>query len=309
MLLGKSRSVRRRVAVIVGATAAITAIGAGVPWLGARFGLWGWPASSSWYGVLLGVIGGLIVLFEMALWPRKLLRRYKLGRTKYWMRLHIWLGLVCLPVILVHTGFGFGGPLPALTLVLFLLVIISGVGGLLLQQWLPEKILDEVPSETIAAEIDFVSSVHVAEAESLIESLLTAPPEYDERESRRPLAAGGVLLVLRDEPALAGLPAKELIAFRDSLLAPFLKGDVNEGSPLHSRTEAERSFSQLRDTLPEAAGPVVDRLEEIADLRRQWNRQARLNWWLHSWLIVHLPLSVAMTGFMLVHAVRALKYW
>ena len=40
---------------------------------------------------------------------RKRLRRYRLGRTRTWMRLHIWMGLVCLPVILVHAGFGFGG--------------------------------------------------------------------------------------------------------------------------------------------------------------------------------------------------------
>jgi hypothetical protein len=92
-------------------------------------------------------------------------------------------------------------------------------------------------------------------------------------------------------------------------LLPFLRGEARRRSPLVSRTEAERRFTQLRETLPESATPVVDRLEGLADLRRQWDFQSRLNWWLHGWLVVHLPLSIAMTGLMIVHAIRALKYW
>ena len=29
----------------------------------------------------------------------------------------------------------------------------------------------------------------------------------------------------------------------------------------------------------------------------------------HNWLLLHLPLSVAMTALMVLHAVRALKFW
>lgn len=307
MLLGKSRSVRARIAAILGATAAITAVGAGVPWLGAKLGLWGWPAPSSRLGVFLGLFGGWIVLFEMALLPRKWLRFLRLGSTGLWMRLHIWLGLVCLPVILVHAGFGFGGPLPAFTLILFLLVTASGVGGLILQQWLPEKLLAEVPGETVASQIDFVAGRHTEEAVQLVEALITAPPEFDAFDAKP--ARGGLLVALRGEPAVIGAAAEELRLFRDKVLVPFLRGDRSRRSPLHSRNDADRQFAMLRDSLPEPALPAINRLEELADLRRQWDYQSRLNGWLHGWLVLHLPLSVAMTGFMLIHAVRALKYW
>jgi hypothetical protein len=50
-------------------------------------------------------------------------------------------------------------------------------------------------------------------------------------------------------------------------------------------------------------------LEELADRRRGWDAQARVQWWLHNWLLVHLPASAAMTMLMTVHAVKALKYW
>lgn len=306
MLLGKSRSVRGRIAAILAAATAIAAIGAGVPWLGAKLRLWGWPEPSSWYGVLLGLVGGAIVLFEMALWPRKWLRRLRLVPTKVWMRLHIWFGLICLPVILVHAGFGLGGLLSAFTLILFLLVTASGIWGLVIQQMLPEKLLAEVPGETVASQIEFVADVHAAEAMRLVDSLTTAPPEYDAFDPR---AAQLQKVAARGEPLVTGNPALELMRFRDTVLVPFLRGDGKRKSPLRTRTESQRRFTLLRDTLPESAAVVVRRLEELADLRRQWEFQSRLNLWLHGWLILHLPLSIAMTGFMVIHAVRALKYW
>ncbi|MBX9579573.1 MAG: hypothetical protein K2X87_04625, partial [Gemmataceae bacterium] len=70
-----------------------------------------------------------------------------------------------------------------------------------------------------------------------------------------------------------------------------------------------REFARLRAAVPAAAHGAAGRLEELADLRRQWDHERRLAFWLHNWLAVHLPLSVAMTGLMLVHAARALKYW
>jgi hypothetical protein len=213
--------------------------------------------------------------------------------TKYWMWAHVWLGLVGLPVILVHAGFGFGGPLAAVTLVLFVLVTLSGVWGLILQQWLPEKLLAEVPGETVAAEMDRVGEYHAKEAIALIDSLVTAPPELDD-------AAAAVV---------TGQPAAELMAFRDIVLVPYLRHGKWSGSPLATRAECEWRFGRLREELPEESFPAVDRLERLADVRRQWDYQAGLNDWLHNWLAVHLPLSVLMTGLMVVHAVRALKFW
>jgi len=308
VLVGKSRSVRGRVAAILTAAAAIVAVGAGVPWAGAKFGLWGWPRSSSWYGTALGLVGGAIVLFEMALFPRKWLRWLRLIPTKWWMWLHIWLGLVCLPVILVHAGFALGGPLPAVTLILFLLVTASGIWGLVVQQWLPQKILEEVPGETVAAQIDFVGEAEAAEAERLIGAIAERAPALEGIV----VPAGGAGAVVVAPHARSGTPptwAADLIAFGDLELLPYLRGRRDRRSPLAARAEAERRFTRLREVVPDAAIPTVDRLERIADLRRHWDRQARLNFWLHNWPIVHLPLSVAMTGFMIVHAVRALKYW
>ncbi|VTT96708.1 Putative membrane protein OS=Rhodopirellula maiorica SM1 GN=RMSM_06455 PE=4 SV=1 [Gemmataceae bacterium] len=293
MLVGRTRSVRGRVAYILAATVAVTVVGVALAALGAAAGLWVWPPEpSSPLGVTLGFVAGAIVFFELALLGRKRLRGYRLGFTRVWMWLHIWLGLVCLPVVLVHAGFGLGGPLSAATLVLFLLVTASGIWGLILQQWLPQRILAQVPHETIASQIDFVGEYHAQEAARLVHSLVTVPPEAETAE-----------------PSVIGPQAAELLAFLDQLLLPYLHVGKRSGSPLASLTEGEYRFTRLRAAVPEVAVPAVERLHELAGLRRQWDAQARMHFWLHNWLAVHLPLSAAMATLMVLHAVKALKYW
>jgi hypothetical protein len=293
LLIGKTRTVRGRVTVILGATAAVTATGILAAAGGAAAGLWAWPPQPSTpLGVTLGLVAAAIVFFEMALLPRKWLRGRRLGATRLWMRWHVWLGIACLPVVLVHAGFAFGGPLTTATLALFLGVTASGVWGLLMQQWLPQKLLAEFPGETVASQIDFLGEHHAAEATRLVDALVTVPAES---------AATG--------PPVAGAPARELVAFRDDVLLPYLRSGERSRSPLASRTEADQRFAHLRAGTPEVARPALDRLRDLAELRRQWDAQARLQFWLHNWLALHLPLSAAMTVLMVLHAARALKYW
>ncbi|MBA4066584.1 MAG: hypothetical protein C0501_23340 [Isosphaera sp.] len=286
---------RARVFLVFLLTAAFTAVGVGIGWGGSRAGLWAWPPQpSSRFGVLLGVLAGAIVVFEMLYPVQKKWFRWRtwFGGAQTWLRWHVWLGLACLPVVLLHAGFvGFGGPLTTWTLALFLVVTASGVWGLVMQQWVPQKLLSEVVDETVASEIDRVGDYHADEADRVVEGLITVPPG-----------------ARRAAPAVTGRPADELRTFRADLLL-YLRTGRRSRSPLASATEAEARFARLRDAVPEEALPGVDRLRQLADLRRQWDKQAFYQSLLHNWLLVHLPLSVAMTGLMFVHAVRALKYW
>jgi hypothetical protein len=300
VLVGRHHSPRRRIGNVLALTA-IAAAPAGIWWIGATAGWWDWPAASSPAGVLLGVAAGLIVLFEMLLWPRKWLRGTRLGATRAWMRLHVWLGLASLPVVVIHSGYGLGGSLSALTLILFLVVIASGVWGLVLQQWLPQKLLADVPNETVAGLSAHAMRQYSEECKQLVLGLTAG--EGAEEHGAHGRAAAATL-----SPAAAGV-YDALAAFHAERLGPYLEGGRQAGTGLDARGEADRQFARLRTSLPDAAHLVLDRMEALADLRRQWDTQLRITWWLHNWLLVHLPASVAMTAFMLVHAVVALKYW
>ena len=334
MLVGRLHSPRRRIGNVLALTAVAAApeIGWGI---GAKAGWSDWPSASSPAGVLLGLAAGLIVLFEMLLWPRKWFRGTRLGATRAWMRLHVWLGLVSLPVVVIHSGFALGGSLSALTLILFLVVIASGVWGLILQQWLPQKLLADVPNETVAGLTTHAMHRYAEECKQLVLGLTAGEGAGEEKEtdtrgdggsgkdwsrdregasapSRSRLQKMGNR---REGPVTATLsPATlgvydALAAFQAERLGPYLEGGRQSGSPLAARGEAERQLARLRASLPAPAVPVLDRMEAFADLRRQWDAQLRITWWLHNWLLVHLPASVAMTAFMLVHAVVAMKYW
>lgn len=147
------------------------------------------PGGSSLPGLALGVAGGLIILFEMLLWPRKHFRVWRVGRAQVWMRAHIWLGLLCLPVLVYHSGFRLGGWLSTILLGLLLLVIASGVYGLILQQVLPARMLADVPAETITSQIPHVLETFCQEADRLVLSVC-GPEESAESEQQKAADVG-----------------------------------------------------------------------------------------------------------------------
>jgi hypothetical protein len=317
VLLGRSASVPRRLFNVAAATLGIFAVGMALGYgVSVTLGL-GWPPRpSSRFGVWLGIALGLIVFFEMLLTPRKWLRGTRLfGKARLWVVVHVWLGLISLPIVVLHSGFAFGGPLSAWTFALFLGVIASGVYGLCLQQWLPEKIIAEVPNETVASQVDFAIKKHVLEAERIVLELTDLPAEYDDLisggASARVVAGRAAVIGAagRLRPVVVGPAADLLKQFHDRDLKRYLERGKKSRSPLATRAESQRLFARLKSGLPDAAQDGVRQLESLADLRRQWDAHRRLNWWLHHWLLIHLPLSVAMTTLMVVHAILAMKYW
>ncbi len=322
MLLSKNWPVGRRVAVILAATAAAGLL----PLLVMRATGTRVEPSSPW-GVGLGLVGAVVIFFEMALYVRKKFRRFKgwppaLWNVRVWLWVHVVLGIAVLPVILVHGAYGLGGLVPAATMILFLATIASGVWGLVVQQWLPQSLIDEVPDETVASQVDRVAASYIGkkpvvwsrehdrdrtgEIFRLLEALTREGAEPGEV---LPVPGGGAAVAARSEALVRGKPAEELWKFCEGILVPYLERGRASGSPLASEYDARRRYAQLRETLPAGAFPAIDRLEQLARYRREWDAQERVNGWLHAWVPVHLGLSAAMTGVMVVHAVRALKYW
>lgn len=284
-----------------------------------------WPGGSSLPGFVCGVVGGLIILFEFLLWPRKKFRTLRIGRVKHWMAAHIWLGLACFPLLILHSGFYLGGTLSTVLMVLLTLVIASGVWGLALQQFLPRRMLAEVPSETIYSQIDRTMDLAREEAERLI--LATCGPTEGQRatagEEEAAEAPSAYLVVgaqrtagrttgfvLQTQVPKAPVPGTEpLRAFFHSQVVPFLRGGSAIGSPLQSKNRAQGMFQALRTQLDARAHSAVETLENLCEQRRQLDHQARLHVWLHNWLLVHLPLSFALVVLMFVHVYVAVKYW
>lgn len=286
-----------------------------------------YPSGSSLPGFTFGVVGGAICFFEFLLWPRKKVRTWRIGRVQSWMRAHIWLGLLAVPLLVLHTGFRWGGTFSTVLMVLFLVVIASGIWGVVLQQFIPQTMLTEVPAETIYSQMGHVTRQFAEEADRLV--LATCGPELGpngqvlqtraEANDESPAqflvvgavrSAGGVQgKVLSTRAPKAPVPNSESLrsVFRRTV-EPYLLGGKASGSPLSNPTRAASVFQEVRTSVPPAAHETVNALEEMCEQRRQLDLQARLHCWLHSWLSVHLPLSAALIILMFVHVYVALKY-
>lgn len=286
-----------------------------------------YPSGSSLPGFTFGVAGGAICFFEFLLWPRKKVRTWRIGRTQAWMRAHIWLGLLAVPLLVLHTGFRWGGTLSTVLMVLFLAVVASGIWGLVLQQFLPRIMLTDIPAETIYSQIDRVVNHFADEADRLV--LATCGPEVGPdgeiiqsattNKTDAPAqfllvgairAAGGVQgKVLATRAPSAPVPNSEsLRGFFRNAVKPYLLAGHASGSALVNPTRAAGIFQEMRTRVPPAAHEIVAALEDLCGQRRQLDHQSRLHCWLHSWLWVHLPLSVSLILLMGVHIFVALKY-
>ncbi len=275
-------------------------------------GGWQWPGGSSPPGFTFGVIGGLIMAFEMLLWPRKSLwRGWRLGRTKIWMTAHLWLGLFTLPLLLLHGDFRFDPSRSTLAVVLMWLLVIvvaSGIFGATMQNIVPRLMLERVPAETIHAQIGHVLGLYRDEADELVRATVgeprgDAPVEGSRRggklESVAVMGGGKGQYVADSEP---------LVDFFHQYIEPYLTAATGDGLPLASPRRADAIFRSIKRNLRVEAHPVVDRLAALCDERRQFDLQSRMHHWLHNWLAVHVAFSVALFLLMIVHIVMALKY-
>jgi hypothetical protein len=162
-------------AFLVGTAAAVAAF----VWFGR--GQATWPKGSSALGLIFGFIALALFIFECLLWPRKRVRWVRiLGSGVSWMRAHIWLGLLCLPLVLLHSGFHWGGWLTTALAANFALVIGSGIVGWVFQNRLPAKMTEEVGEETIYSQISSVMRSHAIDMARLIDDVCGLPPQRDD---------------------------------------------------------------------------------------------------------------------------------
>jgi len=232
------------------------------------------PSGGSAMGIAFGAIGFAFMIFAGLLGARKKVPVWRLGRAQAWMRGHLWLGLLALPIIAFHAGFRFGGPLTTALMALLIVVVASGLFGAALQHYMPSMMTSQVASETIFEQIDHVREQLLAEADRLAAA--------------------------REETPLRSFYLLEM--------RPFLEKRGGRNQLLSNPDRARSAFEGLRTLLPADAHETTRSWEAICEEERQLRRQAQLHHWLHGWLLLHIPLSLALLVLGCVHAFVALRY-
>lgn len=271
------------------------------------------PHGRSVPGLIFGAIGFAFILFAALLGARKKVPVWRLGRARTWMLGHLWLGLLSLPLILFHGGFHFGGTLTRLLMWLLIITVFSGIFGALLQHFLPRIMTRQIPLETIVEEIDNVRAQLLEEADQFVGAVCgsfnfeTSVPSKENRaggfDPKRAGAAAGAAAAVLTEEESAPLRSFYLLEMR-----PFLEHPGAARLRLGDSDQARSAFQQVRTLIPVSAHPTLEDLENICEEERQLTRQIRFHRWLHGWLLVHVPLSLALILLGALHAVMALRY-
>ena len=277
------------------------------------------PRGGSALGLTFGVIGFGFMLFAALLGARKRVPTWRIGRAQAWMRGHLWLGLLSLPVILFHGGFHFGGTLTRVLMWLLIITVVSGVFGAALQHYVPRVMTTDVKLETIYDEIGNVRKLLREEADRGVEAIC-GPLGIGKSANEEVQRAGGFsaaramatssrgAAVAAETVVLSEEECAPLRKFYLSEMRPFLEQPKMRGSRLSDADKAHGAFAGLQTLMPEAAKATVQDLEDICDEARQLVRQEQLHHLLHGWLLVHIPISLALILLGAVHAVMALRY-
>ena len=258
---------------------------------------------ATWAGLLFGTAGLALIIFHNLLSLRKRFPIWRIGRSQTWMRAHLWLGILLIPLVLYHANFTLGGSISNAALWLTGVVIASGIVGAVLQHVMPRLMTQRVPFETIYDQINRVQVQLLKEADELIDTV------ESEAASKGLLlfkteATGSVAVANSDIAA----PFTELRSVYRNRIRPFLEKRGDYGNPLYQRRNAKGVFFRLRKLVPREVHELLDDLENICEEKRDLDRQSRMHRVLHGWLLVHVPLSYALLGIVLIHAVVALRY-
>jgi len=255
-------------------------------------------------GLIFGIAAYAIFFFASSLGIRKKRRTLPIGSVRTWLRAHIWLSVFTLPLVLFHAGFHLGGAHTTWLMMIYGVVMVSGVYGLVLQQFMPRLMKERLTREIVFEQIPHFL-MRTRDAAATFRSSLRQL-QKDHAQDRHAAPAGSVA----DTPAsIFHDPSVDIIAgVFDEHCEPYLAASRGERLHLGDARVAADTFRTLKLNVTRSWHPQIDQLEVWCDERRMMDLQTRYQHWLHAWLFVHVPLSFTLLVFTGWHAWVELRF-
>ena len=253
------------------------------------------PNGGTWQGYTLGTIGALLIVWLTWLGVRKRSYRSGFGTVRGWTSAHVYLGTACLVIASMHSALQFGWNVHTLSYILMCLVIFSGFYGLYVYVNYPRSLSDNRAGGS---------------RESLFAEL------YELNKRGMTLGRQGSARVQQavsssiERTAIGGGLRDQLLARDSSLIA--LEGGKPQPNP-----DQQIAIDMVAELIPrsEKAQEVVV-LEELLSvlcrrqtILRRLRKDIQLQGWLQVWLYVHVPLTIALIGALVVHIITTFFYW
>jgi len=238
------------------------------------------PNGGSWYGYALGTIGAGLIVWLALLGIRKRAMTRGGWSLKAWTSAHVYLGLALIVVATLHSGFQFGWNVHTLAYALMVLVIASGVFGVVAYATLPRALSSNRQEMTTA---------QMGEALRAIDRQL-----HDAAQPLDRAAADRVRAVLAEDPFAGGIIARLSGAYPHCATQAALAGFLDEDGAGVDGEAGQRVQALLRR-----------RLSHVERMRRQM----RIRGLLEVWLYVHVPVTFALLGALAAHIISVFFYW
>lgn len=235
------------------------------------------PNGGSWYGYTLGTIGALLIVWLSVLGIRKRAMTAGKWSLKAWTSAHVYLGLSLIVIATLHTGFQLGWNVHTLAYALMMLVILSGIFGIVVYSTLPQALSNNREEMTQGEMLGGVRAL-----------------DRQLHEAAQPLDRAYADLVVA--------------ALEES---PFAGGLVRRLSGRYPDCATAAAIAGLRHA--DAGDAAIDRVEKLL-IRRQsqlarLRRQLRIRALLEVWLYVHVPATIALLAALFAHILSVFFYW
>lgn len=236
----------------------------------------------SWYGYILGTLGALKILWLTALGVRK--RAMTRGRwsLKAWTSAHVYLGLSLIVVGTLHTGFQFGWNVHTLAYGLMMLVILSGLFGMVAYATIPVA---------LSSNREEMTQPQMIEALRAIDRQL-----HDAAQPLDQAMAGAVRQSLDQDPFGGGLIRRLSGRYPDC---------ATRAAQVAVRKETAYRPRIGDDPLEKVDALLVRKEAILARLRRHLQLKAMLEIWLY----IHVPITFALIAALSAHIFSVFFYW
>ena len=236
----------------------------------------------TWVGYTLGTLGFALILWLTFLGYRK--RNYMHAATplKAWVSAHVYLGLALLVIATLHTGFSFGVNIHTLAYILMVIVIVSGIYGVVAYARVPSLMTANRAGQSLTMMVR-----EIAEQDRLITD------------------------------AAQHLGDEVVAIIKTSLARTEIGGSAwRQIFGIGSECPVKAAIKSLEKTSIAAHSDAVEQLARLyAILRRKSalldrvRRDIQLKAQMDVWLFVHVPISIALIAALVAHVVAVFFYW
>jgi hypothetical protein len=242
------------------------------------------PNGGTALGYLLGTIGLVLIFWLSTIGLRKRFVTSKPFSLKAWTSAHVYLGLSLIVIGTLHSGFQFGWNVHTLAWVLMMIVILSGLYGVIVYARLPAQLSANRNEATQA---------------QMLEAIRTLDRQLD--TAAQPLSRSDSDLVrmsLEECQVSGGLWRRLTARHPDCGNARALAGVQAIVTNQLRSGPADPVLSQILF--------LLERKDAALALAR---RHIRMKTQLEIWLYLHIPFTIALLVALLAHVLSVFIYW